>query len=81
MPQLGDGIEVVFALGFFHGDTGDIELFAHGADLVNGALLVVPLRTEDARLFTHIRELLRQHLQTRLGGVILLVLQRGLFDF
>ena len=61
MPQLGDGIEVVFALGFFHGDTSDIELFAYGANFINGALLVVPLRTEYAHLFTHIRELLREY--------------------
>ena len=81
MPQLGDGIEVVFALGFFHGDTGVIEFFTQGANLVNRALFVVPLHTKDTRLFTHIRELFREELQARLGSVILLVFQRGLFDF
>ena len=80
MTQLRNGVEIILTLRFFDCDASGVELLAHTTNLVNGMLLIVPLRTEHGLFFPNIGELFGKCLETGLGCVVLLVFQRSFLN-
>ena len=80
MAYLGGPVEVVFALGLLERRAQFLDLFAQPANLVDGALLVLPLSPHRLGLLLEVGELAAQIGEPMLAGFVFLLVQSSLFD-